>query len=337
MYKDKRFRESFNKERKFHYYREYVDKRYTDYYTYDELGDFSSRVWRSACNNDLTDIVKKLKFRIEGDPEGYSYWIRDYSGLKVEENNNWYCQRLMADYIDNNVYTDYYKERKVGRSLFYPEDLDSHMLSFLERLWHDDEDPRDCFAGEVDLYIDTQMAFYDLDVCLGVLNLKSPYRTSLYLYSLSGIDYDDFLPKVSESKYRWTKPKHFDNMKEFYRNWIWAGGDEIYFPRFYEKFGLSLDTIGTCVAHVYMDKSNSMVWSVHYSYRDDFGLPDPAVRVVDGSDDFLYGMSSDLLGVLDSLGKPIKEVYIIKGYEVPFRGDFVARKCRNGEYIITMY
>lgn len=134
--------------------------------------------------------------------------------------------------------------------------------------------------------------------------------------------FDECVPNLINPVYAWSKPMKSKKLGNFF-NKIFCCDSGV--------FG-DYNPNGELLAHIFMN-GDDMVWEV-YAYE---GVES---KVVSPSHKPLYSASKSLMKVIDTLGKPIKEIYVVgcihnetKGVD----GNFIVRKCEDGEYIITVY
>lgn len=169
----------------------------------------------------------------------------------------------------------------------------------------------------------TSNVVFDLDVIDGLI---SPYLSfgsdsekvsEVYVWAdVESPEYIDFAPNLLDPKYKWSKPVSSKGLGKML------------------KTALSKENSGfsKSVTNIYMEK-DEMIWEI---FGEDIEHPKSVVGGVSTIKN-LDKYAKELMGYLSKLGKPVKEIYVIKDKDDNMKGKFIARKCSDGEYVLTVY
>lgn len=163
---------------------------------------------------------------------------------------------------------------------------------------------------------------YDFNVIGGIISgflerSSNGLVSSIFVESdIEYPNYGDFAPSLFDQVHKWSKPLDSKGFGQFLNS------------------ALSEKESGfrESLTHIYMEGEN-MVWEIYGSWLE------KTKSVVGGESSIkhLDESAKTLMNYLDKLGKPIKEIFVIKNCKDKMVGKFISRKCSDGEYVLTVY
>lgn len=167
---------------------------------------------------------------------------------------------------------------------------------------------------------------YDISVMKTILDSCSTYDNKssdevIIQTFVKGVDFNECVPNLVKPIYNWSKPVNSKELGYLLREAL-----------SYEKNGFDgSGNFDMSVTHIHM-VNGDMVWD---TYSDE----DKSTSIVGGHSSINnhIGYAEKLVKVISKMGKPIKEIYVLKGADDYMRGEFIARKHSDGEYTLTVY
>lgn len=132
---------------------------------------------------------------------------------------------------------------------------------------------------------------------------------------ITGLDFNKFLPNLIRPVYNWSHPSSVSGIENLLLR-VFNSNPSIFSNAY--------------VLHIHMI-NYKMVWDIH---KEDSVLRNS----IDGVSKIknLNYYANQLIDELGLIKKPVKEIYVV-GKNRTINGGCISRKCKDGEYILTVY